>query len=212
MKGLFISFEGNDGSGKSSVIKAISGELEKKGYQVLQTREPGGSKIAEKIRSIILDTDNIGMDDYTEALLYAASRSEHLQKTILPAINEGKIVLCDRFIDSSLAYQGFARGLGIDSVYDMNCFATKGFLPDLTLLVCVKPEVGLNRIKDNHRGTLDRLELEKISFHQKVYEGYLEVQKKFPDRIVIIDGEKSKDEVKKDALNIVSKYIGGHYK
>lgn len=209
MKGLFISFEGNDGSGKSSVIEAIREELINRGFSIVQTREPGGSKIAEKIRQVILDTDNIGMDDKTEALLYAASRREHVTKTILPAIENGQIVLCDRFIDSSLAYQGYARGLGIDEVYNMNQFATDGVLPDLTLLVCVRPEIGLARITNNHRGALDRLELEKMSFHQKVYEGYLEVQKKFSDRIVIIDGEKSKEEVKEAALKVVLEYLRG---
>lgn len=209
MKGLFISFEGNDGSGKSSVIEAIKEELISRGYSIVQTREPGGSKIAEKIREVILDTDNIGMDDKTEALLYAASRREHIHKTILPAVENGQIVLCDRFIDSSLAYQGYARGLGIDEVYNMNQFATGGVLPDLTLLVCVRPEIGLARITNNHRGALDRLELEKMSFHQKVYDGYLEVQKKFSDRIVIIDGEKSKEEVKEDALKVVLEYLRG---
>lgn len=209
MKGLFISFEGNDGSGKSSVIEAIREELLKRGFSIVQTREPGGSKIAEKIRKVILDTDNVGMDDKTEALLYAASRREHVKKTILPALENGEIVLCDRFLDSSLAYQGYARGLGIDEVYRMNQFATDGILPDLTLLVCVKPEIGLARITNNHRGELDRLELEKISFHQKVYEGYLEVQKKFSNRIVIIDGEKSKEEVKEAALQVVLEYLRG---
>ena len=122
MKGLFITFEGNDGSGKSSVIEAIKLELEKRGYDIVYSREPGGSKIAEKIREVILDKDNMGMDDKTESLLYAASRREHIMKTILPALNDGKIILCDRFLDSSLAYQGYARGIGIDNVYEMNQF------------------------------------------------------------------------------------------
>lgn len=207
MRGLFITFEGNDGSGKSSVIEAIKEELEKRGYDTVYSREPGGSKIAEKIREVILDVDNLGMDDKTEALLYAASRREHVVKTILPALNEGKVILCDRFLDSSLAYQGYARGIGIDKVYDMNKYATDGLLPDLTILVCVKPEIGLARIKNNHRGELDRLELEKMAFHQKVYEGYLEVQKKFPDRIIMINGEASKEEVRKDALTEVIKFL-----
>lgn len=211
MKGLFISFEGNDGSGKSSVIEAVKDELVKMGFEIVQTREPGGSKIAEKIRTVILDRNNVGMDAKTEALLYASSRREHIQKTILPAIHSGKIVLCDRFVDSSLAYQGYARGLGIDEVYRMNEFATEGVVPDLTLLVCVRPEVGFERIKNNQRGELDRLELEKMSFHQKVYEGYLEVQKKFSSRIIIIDGERTKEEVKKEALQVVLSYLRGHY-
>lgn len=207
MRGLFITFEGNDGSGKSSVIEAIQEELEIRGYDIVHSREPGGSPIAEKIREIILDKTNVGMDDKTESLLYAASRREHIVKTVLPALNEGKIVLCDRFLDSSLAYQGYARGIGIDEVYHMNTYATEGLLPDLTLLVCVKPEIGLGRIKNNHRGELDRLELEKMEFHQKVYDGYLQVQKKFPDRVVIINGEASREKVREDALKVVLEFL-----
>ena len=130
MKGLFITFEGNDGSGKSSVIETIKKELMNTGYDVLYSREPGGSKIAEKIREVILDVDNVGMVDKTESLLYAASRRKHIVKTLLPALNEGKIVLCDRYLDSSLAYQGYARGIGIDEVYHMNTYATDHLLPD----------------------------------------------------------------------------------
>lgn len=208
MKGIFITLEGNDGSGKSSVIEAIRKTLEEKGYPVVYTREPGGSKIAENIRKVILDVENTGMDPRTEALLYAASRREHIEKTIRPALETGKIVLCDRFIDSSLAYQGYARGLGIDEVYNMNLYATDGLLPDLTILVCVKPEIGMARITQNHRGELDRLESEKMEFHQKVYQGYLTVQEKFPSRIQIINGEKTKEEVRLDALEIVLRFIG----
>lgn len=207
MKGLFITFEGNDGSGKSSVIEAIKTELINQGYDVIYSREPGGSKIAEKIREVILDIDNLGMDDKTESLLYAASRREHVIKVIKPALEEGKIILCDRYLDSSLAYQGYARGLGIDEVYNMNLFATEGLLPDLTLLVCVRPEVGLNRIKTNNRGTLDRLEIEKMEFHKKVYDGYLKVQEKFSDRIKIINGEQTKEEVRNDALKVVLEFL-----
>ncbi|MCM1514313.1 MAG: dTMP kinase [Anaeroplasma bactoclasticum] len=208
MKGILITLEGNDGSGKSSVIEAIRKTLEEKGYPVVYTREPGGSQIAENIRKVILDVENTGMDARTEALLYAASRREHIEKTIRPALQAGQIVLCDRFIDSSLAYQGYARGLGIDEVYHMNLYATEGLLPDLTILVCVKPEIGIARITQNHRGELDRLESEKMEFHQKVYQGYLEVQKKFPSRIQMIDGEKTKEEVRIDALDIVLRFIG----
>ncbi len=207
MRGLFITFEGNDGSGKSSVIEAIKQELLSKGYEVVYSREPGGSKIAEKIRDVILDIDNLGMDDKTESLLYAASRREHVTKTIKPALEDGKIILCDRYLDSSLAYQGYARGIGIENVYEMNKFATDGLLPDLTLLVCVKPEIGLNRIKTNNRGALDRLEIEKMEFHKKVYDGYLKVQEMFPDRIKIINGENSKEQVREDALKVVLNFL-----
>lgn len=208
MKGILITLEGNDGSGKSSVIEAIRKTLEEKGYPVVYTREPGGSQIAENIRKVILDVKNTGMDARTEALLYAASRREHIEKTIRPALQAGQIVLCDRFIDSSLAYQGYARGLGIDEVYNMNLYATEGLLPDLTILICVKPEIGIARITQNHRGELDRLESEKMEFHQKVYQGYLAVQKKFPSRIQMIDGEKTKEEVRIDALDMVLRFIG----
>jgi len=210
MKGLFISFEGNDGSGKSSAIKSLYDELQKEGYEVILTREPGGSKIAEKIRNVILDTDNIGMDNITEALLYAASRREHIKKTILPALNAGKIILCDRFLDSSLAYQGSARSIGIDKVYKLNQFATDGLLPDLTILVCVHPEIGLSRINKDER-TLDRLELEKLDFHNKVYEGYQILKEKFKDRIVEINGEKSKEEVKEEVERVVKTFVKEHY-
>ncbi len=202
MRGLFITFEGNDGSGKSSALETILNQLKNEGYDVIYSREPGGSKVAEKIREVILDKDNLGMDDKTEALLYAASRREHINKTILPALNEGKIILCDRYIDSSLAYQGYARNLGIDEVYNMNQFATSGLLPDLTILVCVRPEVGLSRIKKDERD-LDRLELEKMSFHQKVYEGYLKLADKFKDRIVVINGEQSKEKVVEDIEKVL---------
>lgn len=206
MKGLFITFEGNDGSGKSSVIAKAKQILEEAGYTVTLTREPGGSTIAEKIRTLILDPKNLGMDDRTEALLYAASRREHLIKTVLPALEKGNIVLCDRFLDSSLAYQGKARKLGIENVYKMNEYATNGLLPDLTLLVCVHPEIGLERIGKN-RGEKDRLELETIEFHHNVYDGYLEVLEKYPDRIVKIDGERTPEEVASSALSIVLNFV-----
>ena len=210
MKGLFISFEGNDGSGKSSVIKAVHQKLNELGYNVILSREPGGSKIAEKIREIILDKDNLGMDDWTEALLYAASRREHINKTIKPALDRGDIILCDRYLDSSLAYQGKARNLGIDNVYNMNQYATNGLLPDLTLLVCVRPEVGLDRIAKN-RSDKDRLELETIEFHHNVYDGYQEVAKTYPNRIKIVDGEKSMEEVASDAIEKDVTFVKENY-
>lgn len=206
MKGLFITFEGNDGSGKSSAIQAVYDELVKQGYDVILTREPGGSKIAEKIRTIILDTDNLGMDSKTEALLYAASRREHLVKKIIPALESGKIVLSDRYIDSSLVYQGIARGIGVEEVYNLNQFAIDNYLPDLTIMLAVHPEIGMERIKNN-RHELDRLELEKLDFHNKVYSGYIEVAKTYPNRIVMIDGEKTKEEVLEQTKKVVMEFI-----
>ena len=194
MRGLFITFEGHDGSGTSSAIKAVYNKLQELGYNVVLSREPGGSPIAEKIREIILDKSNVGMDSWTEALLYAASRREHIQKTILPALKDGKIILCDRFLDSSLAYQGGARHLGIDKVNELNQFATEGLTPDLTIFVCVHPEVGLARIKKNLRD-MDRLELETIEFHHNVYDSYIQLCENDPKRIIRIDGEMTQNEV-----------------
>ncbi|MBR6516615.1 MAG: dTMP kinase [Bacilli bacterium] len=209
MKGLFITFEGNDGSGKSSALQAVKQELKELGYDVLYTREPGGSPIAEKIRELILDKANVGMDDRTEALLYAASRREHITKTIIPALNEGKIILCDRFLDSSLAYQGYARELGVENVLNMNQFATEGLFPDLTILVCVHPEIGMSRIKKDERD-MDRLEIEKMTFHTKVYEGYLKVADQYNNRIVAINGEQTKEEVLQAVKDVLYPFIKEH--
>ncbi len=206
MRGLFITFEGNDGSGKSSAIKAVYNKLQELGYDVVLSREPGGSPIAEKIREIILDKNNQGMDEWTEALLYAASRREHIQKTILPALKQGKIILCDRFLDSSLAYQGGARHLGIDKVYELNQFATNGLLPDLTIFVCVHPEIGLERIKKNARD-MDRLELETIEFHHNVYNSYIELCENNANRIIKIDGEMSQTDVATETTKAVLNFI-----
>ena len=172
----------------------------------LTSREPGGSKIAEEIRNVILNVENTNMDYMTEALLYAASRKQHLEEIIKPAIENGKLVICDRYIDSSLAYQGWARGLGIEKVYDINMYATEGFLPDLTLFIDIPAEVGLERIKANNR-EVDRLDLEKISFHHKVREGYLKVASMYPERVVVIDGNKSIEEVYADIKKVIFERI-----
>jgi dTMP kinase len=201
----FITIEGNDGSGKSTVIEGLKEVFKNRGVDTVFTREPGGSRIAEKIRQIILDPENTEMDDKTEALLYAASRRQHLTETVIPALEQDKLVICDRFIDSSLAYQGHARGIGIEEVYNMNMFATSGMLPDLTLYILVSPEVGLAR--KSHQKELDRLELEANSFHETVYQGYLKIAKMFPDRVVLIDGEASKEEVLKQTLEVIDKYL-----
>ncbi len=205
MKGLFITIEGNDGSGKSTVINSLKKELAKLNIDVVYSREPGGSYVAEKIREVILDNDNIAMDDKTEALLYAASRRQHLKETVYPALEAGKVVVCDRFIDSSLAYQGVARGLGIDEVYNMNLFATEGFMPHLTIYLLVDPEIGINR-KSNQK-ELDRLEHEKLEFHTKVYNGYLELAERFKDRVRIVDGNCSIQEECQKVNDLVISFI-----
>ena len=206
MKGFFITFEGTEGSGKTTVIEKVEQYYIEKGYQVIRTREPGGSKIAEDIRNVILDVDNTNMDSITEAMLYAASRRQHLVEKVIPNMEKGYIVLCDRFIDSSLAYQGHARNLGIDKVYQLNLIATNGLLPDATIYVDVKPEVGLARIKSNNREQ-NRLDLEKMSFHEKVYEGYKIVSEMFKDRFKVINGEQDRESVFNDTIAVLNEII-----
>ena len=202
----FITFEGGEGSGKTTLIELLIKDLEKRGIKTFKTREPGGSKISEEIRNIILNKENTEMDYKTEALLYASSRRQHLVEIVTPAIEKGYLVICDRYLDSSLAYQGYARGLGIDDVYNINLYATSGILPDLTILIDQDPRVGLARIKNNQRDT-NRLDVEKINFHDRVRAGYLEVAKRFPDRIKTINGERPLEEVYKDVLDEVLKRL-----
>lgn len=181
---MFITFVGGEGSGKTSVIREVEAALIKKGYQVLVTREPGGSHVAEQIRQIILDSKNTSMTAATEALLFAASRTQHLEEKVLPALKEGKIVLCDRYVDSSLAYQAYGRDLGFDFVSKANNFAMK-HLPDVTFYLDVLPEIGLKRIRK--RDDLNRLDKEEKSFHEKVREGYFKLLSMYPERIVKIN-------------------------
>ena len=206
MKGLFITFEGCEGSGKTSLINRLVAYLETKGIKVYKTREPGGSKIAEDIRNVILDVNNTNMDSITEALLYAASRRQHLVEKVIPYVEDGYVVICDRYLDSSLAYQGHARGIGIDKVYDINVAATNGMMPDLTIYIDLEPSIGLARIQSNNREQ-NRLDLEKMSFHQKVYEGYDIVRKRFSDRIKTVDGNQTREKVLEDTINIINPYL-----
>ena len=200
---MFITFEGGEGAGKSTAIKRIVEKLTSEGYEIVLTREPGGTPIAEEIRNVILDKKNTAMDPRTEALLYAASRRQHLVEKVIPALKEGKLVLCDRFLDSSLAYQGGARGIGIDTVYNMNLFATEGMLPDLTILFDIKPEEGLARIAANSQREVNRLDVEKLTFHNKVRDSFHELAKKFPEIFVIVDASKTPDEVFEDAYKAI---------
>lgn len=200
---LFVTFEGGEGSGKSSALKLLDERLRSEGFQTVLTREPGGTPIAEQIRNVILDKANTKMDARTEALLYAASRRQHLVEKVWPAIKEGKIVLCDRYLDSSLAYQGGARGLGIDNVLNVNLFATEGTFPDITLLFDIEPELGLERIAKNASREVNRLDLEKIDFHRGVRKTFLELAKRYPDRYVIIDASQTLDKVVEDAYRAI---------
>jgi dTMP kinase len=185
--GLFITFEGTEGSGKSTIIKNLADILAKEGYDLILSREPGGSKIAEQIRSTILDVNNTQMDKKTEALLYAAARSQHLHDVILPAIKENKLVLCDRYIDSSIAYQGYARDINIKDIKDINEFGTAGLLPHLTILFDLDPKIGLARIAKDQKREINRLDLEQLEFHQKVRAGYLKIAKHDKKRVAIVD-------------------------
>ena len=205
---MFITIEGTEGSGKTTVAKELAKLLTTNGYEVVHTREPGGTPISESIRNVILDKNNTSMDGRTEALLYAASRRQHLVEKIWPALKEGKIVLCDRFLDSSLAYQGYARGLGYDEVLNINLFATENTYPDLTLFFVIEPEAGLQRIAKNKNREVNRLDLEKLPFHQKVYDAFIELSKKFPERYVTIDASQSLEDVIKDAYNAIQERLG----
>lgn len=207
-KGWFITFEGPDGSGKTTVSTGVYNKLKEEGYDVIYTREPGGIDIAEQIRSVILDPKNTAMDARTEALLYAASRRQHLVEKVLPALERGAIVLCDRFIDSSLAYQGCGRHLGIQEVYDINQFAIEGHMPDKTIFLNVSPEVGLERVNAN-RSFVDRMELESMQFHQDVYNGYQKVVEMYKDRMIIIDSSRTSDVVIAEAYDKVMEIING---
>ncbi len=207
MKGLFISFEGTEGSGKTSIIKEVEKYFLDKGRQVLTTREPGGIRISEKIRDILLDKNHTEMDARTEALLFAASRRQHLVEKIRPALKEGKLILCDRFVDSSLVYQGIARNLGIDEVMQINQFAIENTFPDMTIFVDVLPEVGLQRVFSTANREVNRLDLEKLQFHQVIYQGYMDLIQKYPDRIKRIDGQKPIKEVSKEAIALIESLI-----
>ena len=200
---LFVTFEGGEGSGKSTVLKEVDALLREEGYETVLSREPGGTPISEEIRNVILDRKNTNMDPRTEALLYAASRRQHLVEKIWPALKEGKIVLCDRFLDSSLAYQGGARGLGIDEILKVNEYATEGTLPDLTILFDIEPEKGLARIAANQGREVNRLDLEKISFHEGVRATFQSLAKRFPDRYVVIDASQSLENVVSDAYKAI---------
>ena len=200
---LFITFEGGEGSGKSTALRKISELLIEKGYQTILTREPGGTPISEEIRNVILDKKNTDMDKRTEALLYAASRRQHLVQKVWPALKEGKIVLCDRYLDSSLAYQGGARGIGLEEVLNINLFATENTYPDLTLLFDIDPQVGLARIAANASREVNRLDLEKLSFHEGVRKSFLDLAARYPERFVIIDASKSPEEVVEDAMKVI---------
>lgn len=199
---MFITFEGPDGSGKSTIIQKVYDYLIENNYDVIKTREPGGSPIAEKIRNLILDTENTVMGYRTEALLYAASRAQHVEETILPALNENKIVLCDRFLISSLAYQGVGRDLGIENVRKINEFAINGVFPDFVLFFDVDPITTLKR--KSSLDTADRLEKEGNNFHERVYNGYKEILNS-EKNVEIIDATQSVEDVFSQCIKVLKR-------
>lgn len=206
MKGLFITIEGGDGSGKTTQIDLLMAYFNQHGFDVLLTREPGGTVISEKLRDIILDKEHMEMADMTEALLYAAARAQHVHEFIIPNINNGKVVICDRFVDSSVVYQGHARELGIDNIETINSFATLGIKPDLTILLDLPADIGLKRKKNQK--ALDRLELAADSFHIKVNEGYKILAKKHPERILAVDATKSIEEIHQIIIEAITAKLG----
>ena len=201
-RGKFITFEGCEGSGKSTQLKMLSAYLEREGIPFIMTREPGGSPIAEDIRRIILDGKNMAMCDECEAMLYAASRIQHLKEKVIPALNEGKLVICDRYVDSSLAYQGYARGLGQEYVADINKKALELGTPDLTVFLDISPEKAFER---KHGADMnDRMEKQGLDFHKRVYEGYLRLLEKHP-RICAVESSGTAEQMHADIVNLLKK-------
>jgi dTMP kinase len=205
VRGIFITIEGPDGSGKTTALQQVVPRLQQEmNRKVVATREPGGSPIAEKIRSLILDPSHTDMDSRTEALLYAASRRQHLIEKVLPVLESGDVIFCDRFVDSSIAYQGYARGIGEEGIREINQFATEGLEPDVTLYIDVPAEVGIQRIHANlDEREYNRLDQEKLDFHEKVRAGYLQLAKANPERIVVVDGTMSREAVAEACYHII---------
>ena len=192
-KGIFITMEGPDGSGKSTQIELLRAYLEEEGYDVLITREPGGTRISEAIREIILNKEYAEMSPVTEMLLYASARAQLINEVVGPALESGKAVISDRFVDSSLVYQGIARGLGVENVYNINLQAIGKYMPDVTFLLDLPADIGIARKKDQKE--LDRMEMESLQFHRDVAEGYRSLAERFPDRIEKIDATLPIDDI-----------------
>lgn len=206
-QGAFVTFEGGEGSGKTSAIFRLKEKLSALGSSVIITREPGGVTIADQIRQVILDINNKSMTDVTEVLLYAAARNQHLSELVIPALKGGKLVLCDRFVDSSVVYQGYARGQNADSVWKVNEYAIQGVMPTKTLWFDVDPEVGLERVFSNRGREVNRLDLEAMEFHRKVHEGYRLQYERYPERIVRIDANRSMEEVDQAVLKELKEFL-----
>lgn len=208
-QGLFITVEGTDGSGKTTQIGLMRQFLEEKGYDVVLTREPGGTNISEKIRNVLLDPENDEMGKTAEMLLYAAARAQLVHEVIKPAVAQGKIVICDRFVDSSLVYQGFGRGIPLETVSAVNNVALAGLTPDITFFFDLDPGIALKRRVDTTGA--DRIEKEKLGFHRKVYEGYKKLASLYPERIRVIDSSRGIPEIA-EAVRVQLEALLGMYK
>ena len=210
----FITFEGGDGTGKTTQIKALESHLRDKGRSCVSTREPGGTSLGKLIRQVLLEVGNQPIASPTELFLYLADRAQHVQEVILPAIDEGKIVLCDRYTDSTLAYQGYGRGIDLDLLRQLNEFANRGVKPDLTLLLDCPVDLGLSRTAqrqsntDSARGREDRFEREKVEFHEKVRAGFLAMARAEPERFRIIDASRSVEQVSREIQNVIDREMG----
>jgi dTMP kinase len=211
VKGLFITLEGPDGSGKTTQVAKIAEYLMQNKIDYIQTREPGGTRISDKIRSLILDPEHKEMHDLTEVLLYAASRAQHVHEKIIPALEAGKVVLCDRFVDASLAYQGFGLGVGEQPVMQVNNIATNGLVPDRSYFIDVSPEVGRERMKARYgTGNLDRIEQKDLSYHERVREGFQHIFKYQEKRILRVNGEQDPEMVFGEIVKDLDKLLANH--
>ena len=199
----FIVFEGGEGAGKSTQSRALADYLEARGHRVRRTREPGGTPAAEAIRAVLLDTANTGLDDRAEALLFAAARGDHAARVIRPALAAGEIVISDRYLDSSVAYQGVARDLGAERVADLSLWATGGLVPDLTIVLDVDPAVGLARVVGP-----DRLESEPVEWHRRVRQAFLDIAAAAPDRYLVLDGTRPVEDLAVEIATVVSDLVG----
>lgn len=204
---LFITFEGPEGSGKTTILTKLKEKLQQDGTEIILTREPGGSVISEEIRKIILNKENTLMDPWTEVLLYIAARRQHLVEKVFPELDSKKIIICDRFSDSTLAYQGYGRKLDIAKINAIQAMAFDNFKPNLTILFDVAPEIGLQRIKSRSQSENDRLDTEALEFHNLVYQGYQAIAKANPERIKVVDASKDFDRVLAEVYQIIKQFI-----
>ncbi len=206
-EGIFITFEGIEGTGKSTQTDLLCEHLFKEGIDHVRTVEPGGTPIGDEIRQILLSVDNKAMSARTELLLYAASRAQHVDEVIVPALRSGKVVVCDRFTDSTVAYQGYGRGLDMELIHKLNDICTGGIKPDITFLLDTEVEAGLSRNRTANK--VDRLELEAEEFHQKVRKGYIEISEKESDRVRVIDSGQEIEKVSEEIIKVLTEFMKG---